>query len=88
LQIRLVSGDKRFAQAFFKSWASVNAFFDTIQSPGVAHLAATTGMTIGLIVFFVFLATRLSTSQLALQFDDLNRASRARGRYSAQGGEN
>ena len=29
-------------------------------------------MTIGLIVFFVFLATRLSTSQLALLFDDLN----------------
>lgn len=29
-------------------------------------------MTIALIVFFVFLATRLSTSQLALLFDDLN----------------
>jgi flagellar M-ring protein FliF len=35
-------------------------------------------MTIGLIVFFVFLATRLSTSQLALLFDDLNPEDTAR----------
>jgi len=50
----------------------VNAFLDTIRNLGVARLAAAAGMTIGLIVFFVFLATRLSTSQLALLFDDLN----------------
>jgi len=49
----------------------VNAFLDTIRNLGVARLAAAAGMTIGLIVFFVFLATRLSTSQLALLFDDL-----------------
>jgi flagellar M-ring protein FliF len=53
-------------------WASVNAFLDTIRNLGVARLAAAAGMTIGLIVFFVFLATRLSSSQLALLFDDLN----------------
>jgi len=50
----------------------VNAFLDTIRNLGVARLAAAAGMTIGLIVFFVFLATRLSTSQLALLFDNLN----------------
>lgn len=50
----------------------MNAFLDTIRNLGVARLAAAAGMTIGLIVFFVFLATRLSTSQLALLFDDLN----------------
>ena len=50
----------------------MNAFFDTIRNLGVARLAAAAGMTIALIVFFVFLATRLSTSQLALLFDDLN----------------
>jgi flagellar M-ring protein FliF len=50
----------------------VNAFLETIRNLGVARLAAAAGMTIGLIVFFVFLATRLSTSQLALLFDDLN----------------
>ena len=50
----------------------MNAFLDTIRNLGVARLAAAAGMTIGLIVFFVFLATRLSTSQLALLYDDLN----------------
>ena len=50
----------------------MNAFLDTIRNLGVTRLAAAAGMTIGLIVFFVFLATRLSTSQLALLFDDLN----------------
>jgi flagellar M-ring protein FliF len=65
-------GDERFAQAFFVRWASVNAFLDTIRNLGVARLAAAAGMTIGLIVFFVFLATRLSSTQLALLFDDLN----------------
>ncbi len=50
----------------------MNAFLDTIRNLGVARLAAAAGMTIGLIVFFVFLATRLSTSQLALLFDNLN----------------
>jgi flagellar M-ring protein FliF len=65
-------GDERFAQAFYVRWASVNAFLDTIRNLGVARLAAAAGMTIGLIVFFVFLATRLSTSQLALLFDNLN----------------
>jgi flagellar M-ring protein FliF len=60
------------AQAANLRWASVNAFLDTIRNLGVARLAAAAGMTIGLIVFFVFLATRLSTSQLALLFDNLN----------------
>lgn len=50
----------------------MNAFLETIRNLGVARLAAAAGMTIGLIVFFVFLATRLSTSQLALLYDDLN----------------
>jgi flagellar M-ring protein FliF len=56
----------------------VNTFLDTIRNLGVARLAAAAGMTIGLIVFFVFLATRLSTSQLALLFDDLNPEDSAR----------
>lgn len=56
----------------------MNAFLDTIRNLGVTRLAAAAGMTIGLIVFFVFLATRLSTSQLALLFDDLNPEDTAR----------
>lgn len=49
----------------------MNAFLETFKNLGVGRLAAAAGMTIGLIVFFVFLATRLSTSQLALLFDNL-----------------
>ncbi|MCG8545939.1 MAG: flagellar M-ring protein FliF, partial [Alphaproteobacteria bacterium] len=49
----------------------MNTFIDTFKNLGVGRLAAAAGMTIGLIVFFVFLATRLSTSQLALLFDNL-----------------
>jgi flagellar M-ring protein FliF len=56
----------------------VNAFLETIRNLGVARLAAAAGMTIGLIVFFVFLATRLSTSQLALLYDGLNSDDSAR----------
>ena len=49
----------------------MNTFLETFKNLGVGRLAAAAGMTIGLIVFFVFLATRLSTSQLALLFDNL-----------------
>ena len=56
----------------------MNAFLETIRNLGVARLAAAAGMTIGLIVFFVFLATRLSTSQLALLYDGLNSDDSAR----------
>ena len=49
----------------------MNAVVETFRNLGVGRLAAAAGMTIGLVVFFVFLATRLSTSQLALLFDDL-----------------
>ncbi len=56
----------------------MNAFLETIRNLGVARLAAAAGMTIGLIVFFVFLATRLSTSELALLYDNLNPEDSAR----------
>jgi flagellar M-ring protein FliF len=56
----------------------VNAFVETFRNLGVGRLAAAAGMTIGLVVFFVFLATRLSTSQLALLFDDLKQDDTAR----------
>ncbi len=56
----------------------MNAFVETFRNLGVGRLAAAAGMTIGLIVFFVFLATRLSTSQLALLFDDLQQDDTAR----------
>lgn len=56
----------------------MNAFVETFRNLGVGRLAAAAGMTIGLVVFFVFLATRLSTSQLALLFDDLKQDDTAR----------
>lgn len=56
----------------------MNAFLETIRNLGVARLAAAAGMTIGLIVFFVFLATRLSTSELALLYDNLSPEDSAR----------
>jgi flagellar M-ring protein FliF len=51
---------------------------ETVNRLGPGRLAAAAGVTIGLIVFFVFLATRLATSQLALLFDDLNAEDSAR----------
>lgn len=56
----------------------MNAFVETFRNLGVGRLAAAAGMTVGLVVFFVFLATRLSTSQLALLFDDLKQDDTAR----------
>lgn len=56
----------------------MNALVETFRNLGVGRLAAAAGMTIGLVVFFVFLATRLSTSQLALLFDDLKQDDTAR----------
>ena len=50
----------------------MNAFLETVKNLGAGRLAAAAGLTIGLVVFFVFLATRLSTSQLALLFDNLD----------------
>jgi len=50
----------------------LNAFLETVKNLGAGRLAAAAGLTIGLVVFFVFLATRLSTSQLALLFDNLD----------------
>ncbi|MGE4219468.1 MAG: flagellar M-ring protein FliF, partial [Alphaproteobacteria bacterium] len=56
----------------------MNTFMQTLRSLGVVKLAATAGITLGVIMFLIFLTTRLSTPQMSLLFSDLEPGDSAR----------
>jgi len=52
----------------------VNNFLETIRNLGLPRIAVLTGISIGLLVFFIYLSTRLATPEMSLLFDDLTPA--------------
>ncbi len=56
----------------------MNPLLDTLRNIGAMRLAAMVGVTVGLIVFFIFITTRLATPNMALLYGNLDPADSAR----------
>lgn len=58
---------------FLQRWgARLNAFLNTLRSLGPMRLAILSGVTLGLIVFFILLMTRLQTGEMQTLYGELN----------------
>ncbi|MEO0393739.1 MAG: flagellar basal-body MS-ring/collar protein FliF [Pseudomonadota bacterium] len=49
----------------------MNNFLETIRNLGLPRIAMLTGVAVGLLIFFIYISTRLATPDMALLFDDL-----------------
>lgn len=56
----------------------MNPFVETIRNIGGMRLVAMGGVTIGLIMFFIFITTRLATPNMSLLYADLDAADSSR----------
>jgi Flagellar biosynthesis/type III secretory pathway lipoprotein len=55
----------------------VNNFLETIRNLGLPLIALLTGVSVGLLIFLIYISTRLTTADMALLFDDLQTADAA-----------
>ena len=52
----------------------MNNFLETIHNLGLPRIAVLTGISVGLLIFFIYISTRLATPEFSLLFDDLQAA--------------
>ncbi len=52
----------------------MNNFLETIRNLGLPRIAVLTGISVGLLIFFIYISTRLATPEFSLLFDDLQAA--------------
>lgn len=58
-------------KADVEAGSHVNNFLETIRNLGLPRIAVLTGVAVTLLVFFIYISTRLVTADMALLFDDL-----------------
>ncbi|MBV6632151.1 MAG: flagellar M-ring protein FliF [Alphaproteobacteria bacterium] len=52
----------------------MNNFLETLRNLGLPRIAVLVGISVGLLIFFLYISTRLATPEMSLLFDDLQAA--------------